>query len=374
MENGTLPSVSTVYGWTEIKEDASLRKYLLLKFPEYHSSLSKELVGIEVEVEKVPEWKDTPIWHPKEDGSLRDNGVEYISKPIPLDIVRPALLELYGEVLPPSCAFSKRTSIHVHVNVQDLNFLELKYLVYLYTIFENSLYRLVEEERRGSIFCIPLQETQLISELFINKDIQRKKVYWQKYCGINLLPVFTMGTLEFRHLHGTKNIDFICDWVTLLVYMKEFIKQTSVVEMNGIITNLNTNSNYYSLANQVFKDKANLIFSNREFNKEMERGVSYLKTEIFENRFRNTLQSSISKDSPLYKNLMHDTQDLEKAVWLAEGLDMATEEAFPTNIESIDPVLNLNMLSIQSGQTGPIPPPPEEAWHFANFTVTEGIL
>lgn len=49
--------------------------------------------------------------------------------------------------------------------------------------------------------------------------------------------------------------------------MKEFIKTVDKEGLNSIINTLNTTSMYYAFANNVFKNKANLIFANPNFKK-----------------------------------------------------------------------------------------------------------
>lgn len=362
MDNQTLTNIRSMFGWRELQTPQYIYEFLNSEFPTALKIPSKELVGIEVEVENVHDWKTSDIWSAKEDGSLRNYGVEYISIPIPADTVHQALLHLFHDLLPEDPVFSKRTSIHIHLNIQDLNVEEIKYLIYLYTIFEKCFYRLVEKERRQSIFCIPLQDTQLLNIIKHKKLLDPLRLSWHKYCGLNILPIKTLGTLEFRHLHGTNNLEFITDWVTLIVYMKEFIKTVDKEGLNSIINTLNTTSMYYAFANNVFKNKANLIFANPNFKKEMEEGVSFLKTEIFENSFKNTIQHSFHKKSPLYQ-LINKKYDKKKAL-----SDFYSEEADigPASIQ-LQPINH----GIQLNQYLSMP---NTAWTTAETNIPSGTI
>jgi len=246
---------------------------------------SEELVGIEVEVENVPDWQTSPIWFAKEDGSLRNDGVEYISCPVPGKHVPEVLNFLFEELLPPDCVFSPRTSIHVHLNVLDLTLEEVKYLTYLYIIFENSFYRFVDPGRRKNIFCVPLQETSLLKGIFWDNLSRFERVKWYKYTGYNLLPVRELGTVEFRHLNGTQDVNLIINWVSLIIKLKEYIKKCNLFDFDKSIRTLNTTSQYYNFVNEVFGEKAPLIFENPSYKVEMGRGISNLKTNILVSLF-----------------------------------------------------------------------------------------
>jgi hypothetical protein len=250
---------------------------------------SNSIVGIEVEVENVNSWTESRIWQPKEDGSLRNKGVEYISKPLPATLVPQALTNLYNHILPTYRDFSNRTSIHVHLDVTDLTEEQVNYLIFLYVIFENSFYRIVKKERKKNIFCVPIQESSLIRNLSFNRIPHFGDFRWYKYCGLNVLPVPTLGTVEFRHLHGTDNLHLICNWVGLITKLKDFIVNSDLDYLLSSIKYLNTNSKYLSFTQDVFKEFSYLIYEDRNFTKEMEVGISILKAYIFSAIFNNEL-------------------------------------------------------------------------------------
>lgn len=290
MENTIEKTTATIYGLQSPSRYETQTLYLKQKYPNTELKInSNQFIGIEVEVENVRNWEHSDTWSSKEDGSLRNHGVEYVSIPIPSSIAPEALLELFTKLLPENHIFSKRTSIHIHLDVTDLTPTEIKYLSYVYVTFENSFYRLVDQERKRNIFCIPIQDTPILNYLDYKKPILFERLKWHKYCGYNLLPIVSQGTVEFRQLHGTNDITLICNWISLICYLKDYIKTVSKEEIYNTILSLNTSSQYWSYCEKVFKDKASLIFKHSLFNKEIEKGIIALKTSIFPNTFENQI-------------------------------------------------------------------------------------
>ena len=87
------------------------------------------IFGIEVEVEHVPNPRidGTTYWTMTTDGSLRNDGVEFVSLPIRMDQIEGALKQLQTN-LPNDHEFSPRTSVHVHMNVRDMTITQINNL------------------------------------------------------------------------------------------------------------------------------------------------------------------------------------------------------------------------------------------------------
>lgn len=188
-------------------------------------------VGIEVEVEGGP-WPEETItnWVPHADGSLRGGGIEYvIRQPVMRDKVRTALDTLVAGLHGRNMVFSFRTSVHVHINVQDLTVRQWVNFVSLFAIFEEAFVNVVGPERAGNKFCLRLKDADepirciiegLKSEnlgAFVNGDL--------KYASMNVRATRTHGTLEFRAMRGNLNPVFITDWVMALLALKDAAKK-----------------------------------------------------------------------------------------------------------------------------------------------------
>jgi hypothetical protein len=175
-------------------------------------------VGIEVEVEKATAGErihvKSRVWTAHGDGSLRNNGMEYITFPIPVCYAPAALEDLFVSGV-NQCSFTPRTSIHVHFNCQDLTKDQVNDVVLLYLHFERQLYHFVGRQRIKNIYCVPINDTTLGSQLLVKRaDLWAHT--WKKYTGLNLLPLESKGTIEFRQMHGTSNVTKLSQWIRLL--------------------------------------------------------------------------------------------------------------------------------------------------------------
>lgn len=174
------------------------------------------VAGIEHELEAVRVAKNFRVFTVKEDGSLRNHGYEFVSAPLPRKELVQELTELhkwltYYEKEDP---FSQRTSTHVHVNCLMLEEAEARNMVMLYALFEELFFSMVKPERRNNIHCVPLTETTLPGHY--KKDIQTLIAKWSKYTALNLKRMPDLGTMEFRHYHGTNDVAALDQWLQVL--------------------------------------------------------------------------------------------------------------------------------------------------------------
>ncbi len=205
-----------------------LRKYL---------KATSGSVGIEVEVEgnKFPKppgmestHKSVPMegwdfWHYVKDGSLRgqDNAEYVLGKPIEFEQVPAAVAELtdklqaFGSKLDDS----NRTSVHVHLNVQQFHMNRLTAFIALYLCFEEVLTEWCGDHRVGNLFCLrgkdaPGALTKI--KRFIQSDGQTELHDNLHYAGLNTNALTKFGSLEIRTLRGPTDFSIIQDWVNIL--------------------------------------------------------------------------------------------------------------------------------------------------------------
>jgi len=150
----------------------------------------------------------------EQDGSLRNNGYEYITRPLTLEESLLSFTKLHRALQYGPDAFTERTSIHVHVNCCNLTQLEVRNIVLLYALYEEAFFAMVAPARRDNIHCVALTETFLPSVYRANCATLVAK--WHKYTALNLKPLSTQGTIEFRHMHGHGDYQLFSEWVTLL--------------------------------------------------------------------------------------------------------------------------------------------------------------
>ena len=258
---------------------------------------SKSLVGIEVEVENVLHIDpNIPLgfWSIHEDGSLRNNGREFKTKPMPIKYVHSALIQLFRG-LNNSIDFSRRTSIHVHMDVRHLTLSQLYGMVFTYAAVENILFKFAGEDRRKNIFCVPVTETLGLSSASADmlKFLYDIENWWSKYSACNMLPIKHFGTLEFRQMPGTNNVKKLLIWIDLLSQLKIYAYRFSRIDIVNQISKLNTNSQYQQFVKGVFGDLTNYLDTS-DLMSDMEKPVYVIKNCAINNTFhKKVLNSSI---------------------------------------------------------------------------------
>jgi len=220
------------------------------------------LMGLELEIEGIgvdPAELYVPGMGGEADNSLRDNeygrGWEFITKPATFSVAAHILSGFFAKAkLDPTRNYSERCSVHVHANVQDLTPEQLKSVCLLYQVFERLFYSFAGNDRDKNIFCVPWAETTLTHRLIdMLMDANLKTLRnWQKYTGLNLIPVQTQGTVEFRHLPGTCDLNRILDWMNLIGSLFATARKRSFNEIKSLIVSVNTTSEYKHLIQQVF--------------------------------------------------------------------------------------------------------------------------
>jgi len=191
---------------------------------------TKGEVGIEIEVEGVNlPADDTPapwVYHidhslraPKEPGGMT---AEYVlSKPLPFDEVPAALKKLWTKFKSKKSKLvdSNRTSVHVHLNVQNFFLNRLTSFCALYFIVEEILTEWCGEHRVGNLFCLRAKDaTAIVTHLknFIQEDGRYQIGEFMHYSALNANALKKYGSIEVRTLRGCSDPSVIIDWVEIL--------------------------------------------------------------------------------------------------------------------------------------------------------------
>ena len=213
---------------------------------------SDQLVGIEVELENSGNRVNmsSAIWEGHGDGSLRNNGLEWITRPIPARDAPAALHELFRGGA-EACCFTPRTSIHVHFDCTQYTKDQVLDVVLLYLHFEKKLYNFVGRGRIKNIYCVPINETSL-SQALLTDRFDRKVMGWKKYTGLNLLPLRQHGTMEFRHMHGTSDVRKISLWIRFISSMFNYALKMGTKDLRKRLSDLWTNDAANMLGQEVW--------------------------------------------------------------------------------------------------------------------------
>ena len=278
-------------------------------------------VGIEVEVERVfregnigsfyHTARDITyhVWSNTTDGSLRNNGREFVSMPVKGREISYALNLLHDTLTrDKQCVgheFTPRTSVHVHMNVRDLTVDQLANLILLYALVEPLIFSIENTNRDKSIFCVPWHESNVINhlhEFMMSKDTDRNRLgrlsHWYKYTGLNLRPVTNYGTVEFRHMKGTADIETLTNWINIILSLKKYAKKIKSTKLKDRLINLNTTSEYSAIVREIFGRYAD-SFQAFDLQKILETTSSNIK-EMFVNTSTDIIPHIMPEDiSPL---------------------------------------------------------------------------
>lgn len=208
------------------------------------------LVGIEIEVENAPGILLTdpeaptrpPLvgateWSAIKDGSLRNNGAEFVSFPMPVSRVESAVKSLFSFKTAHKMAWagSVRTGIHVHVNVRDFDQAGLQNFLVTGTLIEPALFGFVGKDREECIYCVPWYRAPgdakhaayLLAPSQTSPFCNRLGHMTQslaKYSSIFMAPITRIGTVEFRMAPTWMDEEKIVKWANICERVVSYAK------------------------------------------------------------------------------------------------------------------------------------------------------
>lgn len=226
------------------------------------------IIGIEIEVENCKELPLPSFWMQEGDGSLRNGGKEFKSQPLTPSQAFIALALLW-QIMSKSGGkpeFSWRTSIHIHINVLELDSEEVKRLLLLSMIFENLFFSIVGSDREQSNFCVPLTRSSILPHVrtfVMGGTLNALSKYWNaggsdhpmglfKYAAVNLTRLSDLGTVEFRHLGGTNQLSLVLLWLAVLLKVYQAAISMTTQEIISKVLELNNTRKYEKFMQDVF--------------------------------------------------------------------------------------------------------------------------
>ena len=232
-----------------------------------------------------------------QDGSLRGNAFEFISKPMRSDAALGALNSFFTQTKFDERNYTDRCSVHVHVNCVDLSLDNVAALAVLYTVVEEILFSYVGGNRDSNIYCIPWSQCRshldLVQRFLADPSTVLRK--WNKYTALNLLPLAKQGTVEFRQMHGTANMEKLSTWINII---GSLFKNATEYKLNDLITEiktLNSTSQYEMFYNKIL---SGILPYNELYRQKMEEGVIFAKYSL--------ISMSKNKDKPVMKKVVED--------------------------------------------------------------------
>lgn len=192
----------------------------------------KDTIGLEFEVEGEPIGAFvTSIWDCKPDHSLRNGGLEWVTKKPVLISRIPSIIQewfKYAANHNTKPVESLRTSIHVHINAQHYTLRQLYTIITAYWLLESLLVNYAGPDRRGNLFCLRILDadqtlTALQEGLNTGDYFYTTHGNAHKYAALNLAAISRYGSFEFRMMRGKYNDpNFIIEWVDQLWSMVNY--------------------------------------------------------------------------------------------------------------------------------------------------------
>lgn len=214
-------------------------------------------VGVEIELEGdnlLPGGLPCKGWDIHMDNSLRgpkgmgQGGAEYTTRgAISLADVRSAVGRL-NDVLHNAKVIlredSPRTSTHIHVNVQDLSYIDTFGYITLFAAIEPLFLNLCGPRRDGNSFCVTSFDSgdlpDWYHEVFRALEGHRPGTYTElpnrgKYASLGTFRMHDLGTLEARCFPCSVDPDEIHKWCTWLLNIKDMVRRQDDKSFRSLI-------------------------------------------------------------------------------------------------------------------------------------------
>jgi len=193
----------------------------------HRPALDRDLrYGIELEYEGVILPRETlQYWTTTPDGSLRNNGVEFVSNILDRDTLPQALDTIEEFLLPLHPDANPRCGVHVHMNMRPQTVGQLFSFLVAYVLMEPSIFQHYCPERLTSSFCVPVyKNNDVIARAHAAVQSARRGdsrplsnlVNTSKYSAMNVSSLARFGTVEARQFPATTDFRLLRRWITTL--------------------------------------------------------------------------------------------------------------------------------------------------------------
>jgi hypothetical protein len=164
----------------------------------------KTRAGIELELEGIDiDEVECPFnWRAVSDGSLRNNGIEFITNGgFAGEDLEEALDNLQDYLDGEDYDVTERCSTHIHIDVRDMTPAQITNFLCLSVMLEHVLFNLFGNTRTANTFCIATDGGSTNFDNIVNSINNPESLIdytWSKYAAIGLKRIRDLGTVEFR--------------------------------------------------------------------------------------------------------------------------------------------------------------------------------
>ena len=210
-------------------------------------------LGVEIELEGRNLQVDIPGWRIHAEGSLRGEGIEYVTAGTvnlktlenSVSCLEKALTTETREVFR-----SHRTSTHIHLNFSSLPLIDALGYFTVFTIVEPVFLRICAPERDGNLFCLPTYDTGEV-HVFIRRFLKTLVDVGGppergKYAAMNLNPLGNFGSVECRVFPSSLSSKQITSWAQWLLNIRSIAQEEK-------------DKTYFTLINQSRTTPENLL-------------------------------------------------------------------------------------------------------------------
>ena len=188
------------------------------------------LTGIEVEGE-LASINDHAVlaaagWAVHEDGSLRDDGLEFVlDRPSAGNALSSAVEGFFSAVRNDQVEYqqSPRSGTHIHVNVSDQAYGVAQNMLAIMYCIDELVFKWADDDRAWCSYCNSLNTLPArvlraaLVEREVNEHFNRHYVWpvptSDRYYGFNFSSIFKHGTVEFRYFPTTKDEQQMWSWI-----------------------------------------------------------------------------------------------------------------------------------------------------------------
>ena len=188
-------------------------------------------------------------WQQVTDGSLGDNGREYVSPIFQGDEGFQAIKKFTGALQGWGYFVNNSCGLHVHIDGRDLGCVQIKRLLRLTRYFEPVLYAMLPESRHEGSYSVPLEkfpksrfrigvkDEDALKRLWYGPKGSRKvdlksKYHHSRYYGLNIHSWFYRRSLEFRYHSGTLSFQKIANFIVICQAMVDKAREMKQIRIS----------------------------------------------------------------------------------------------------------------------------------------------
>jgi hypothetical protein len=117
---------------------------------------------------------------------------------------------------------------------------------------------------------------------------------WEKYSAVNLSRLADLGTVEFRHLPGTRDGATIAVWLRILNDLRAFSKSVTEEEFLRLLEFRNA----HMMLHRVFSPQIQNIFATKQITALCKQGIDIVFSALMGEKFRVSYLNSMTMESP----------------------------------------------------------------------------